>query len=140
MWFFWKNSHVFKLIRNLEHQLHHLEHEIHHLKKQVNHVQEELQQVHFLKEQIHQLSKKVKQLESLYDLVEKLEDQLLTGLTENPELEAFLKLKIGMKVRIETAGTSLQGIILVVGTDAVELREANGDLLIIPFSHINAVQ
>lgn len=140
MWFFWKNRHVYKSIRELEHQVHHLEHEVQHLKKQLHHVQEGLQQLHYLKEQILLLSEKIKKLEALELLVEQLEDQLLTGLTKNPELETFLKHKIGMKVRIETTGTSLQGIILAVAADAVELREANGDLVIIPFSHINSVQ
>lgn len=140
MWFFGKHGHLYKSIRELEHQLHHLEHQIQHLKKQMLHLEDELEQLEFLKEKVLRLAEKVKKLEELQPLVERLQEQILTGLTENPELEAFLKLKLGAKVQIETAGTSLQGTILAVARDAVQLRESHGDLVVIPFSHINSVQ
>ncbi|MEC0369308.1 hypothetical protein [Paenibacillus chibensis] len=140
MWFFWKNSPMYTIIRELEHQLRHLEHQIQHLKKQVHHLHEDMQELDVLKERIQRLSEKVKKLDELQATVQMLEEQVLTGLVANPELESFLKLKLGSKVRIETSGTSLQGTVIAVLKDAVQLREANGDLVVIPFSHINSVQ
>lgn len=87
-------------------------------------------QVEFLRQQTGELSKRVESLES----------QLLTGLTVNPELLQYFQARIGQQVRVNTTFVTLEGVVLAVAEDGVQLREASGDLVLIPFANITSVQ
>lgn len=68
-----------------------------------------------------------------------IQTELETGLIANPQMQATLTALEGQSVTLSTPGGSVTGTVTLVGTDAVELREANGDIVIIPFSKITTV-
>jgi uncharacterized protein YlxW (UPF0749 family) len=69
-----------------------------------------------------------------------LQTQIDSGVTPNPALQSFLQSKQGQTVTVSTPAGNVTGVVILVGTDAVEIRESNGDIVIIPFSKITAVQ
>jgi len=144
MTFFWNHKHWKIRIRQLHDQILHLSHELHHVKDDVRQIEtklnEHLWEWKELKEEIRRLARRIEELESLADRVARLEEEVMTGITDNPELHAYFAGKIGSEVRVDTASATLQGVVLTVAEDAVELRESGGDLLIIPFSRITSVQ
>lgn len=144
MWFFWSHKHWEKQIKHLQNQVSHLNHEMHHLKDGVRELEVKLSELQHnwghVKAEIIQLAKRVEKLETLPARIAELEEEISTGLTKNPELHAYLLHKVGSEVRLDTAASSLQGVVLAVADDAVEIREPGGDLLIIPFSKITSVQ
>ncbi|AEI40993.1 mechanosensitive ion channel domain-containing protein [Paenibacillus mucilaginosus] len=72
--------------------------------------------------------------------VAELREQVETGLFPQPELRAFLESKLGDTVSITLPDASLQGVVITVGVDAVQIREASGELVTIPLAQITAVQ
>jgi hypothetical protein len=57
----------------------------------------------------------------------------------NPIIE-LLESLVNTVVSIETDAGTVSGLLLLVGTDVIELREASGDIVLIPIASINAVQ
>ncbi|RIV17636.1 hypothetical protein D2Q93_15080 [Alicyclobacillaceae bacterium I2511] len=90
-----------------------------------------------LRDKLNKLEEKV---ESLKFRVESLESQLSSGLPDNPALQALFIGLQGQSATVTTAAGTLTGVVTVVGVNAVELTEANGDLLVIPYSKVTAVQ
>lgn len=92
---------------------------------------------------VRKLSRRVdalsEQVELLTDRVEELEDQVRTGLVIIPELIDFFNSRIGKSVQINTTFATLKGVVLATAVDAVQIREASGDLVLIPFSSITTV-
>lgn len=72
--------------------------------------------------------------------IEQLEAEVRSGIVVNPQLQQFLESKIGQYISISTSSVTVLGTVLAVGTDAVEIRETSGDIVIIPFSQISVVQ
>lgn len=93
--------------------------------------------VKMLTRQVELLSQETSQLT---ERVESLESQVLTGLTINPELTQFFEVRTGQKVRVSTTFVTLEGVVLATAEDGVQLREASGDLVLIPFANITSVQ
>jgi len=93
-----------------------------------------------LKELTRQVESLSQQTELLTETVESLENQLLTGLTINPELTQYFEVRTGQRVRVSTTFVTLEGIVLATAEDGVQLREDSGDLVLIPFSNITSVQ
>jgi ribosome maturation factor RimP len=62
-----------------------------------------------------------------------------SGLYPNPALEAQFTQSLNQSVTVVTPAGSITGTVIAVGTDAVELREANNDVVIIPYHQITAV-
>ncbi|ANA83207.1 hypothetical protein PVOR_22974 [Paenibacillus vortex V453] len=87
-------------------------------------------QVEFLSQQTGQLTERVESLES----------QVLTGLTIIPELIHYFEVRTGQQVRVSTTFVTLEGVVLATAEDGVQLREASGDLVLIPFANITSVQ
>lgn len=93
-----------------------------------------------LKELTRQVESLSQQTELLTEQVESLENQLLTGLTINPELTQYFEVRTGQRVRVSTTFVTLEGVVLATAEDGVQLREDSGDLVLIPFSNITSVQ
>ncbi|GIO96275.1 hypothetical protein J14TS5_13610 [Paenibacillus lautus] len=93
--------------------------------------------VQTLTRQVELLSQETSQLT---ERVESLESQVLTGLTINPELTQFFEVRTGQQVRVSTTFVTLEGVVLANAEDGVQLREASGDLVLIPFANITSVQ
>lgn len=55
-----------------------------------------------------------------------------------PGMFEFFEQRIGQTITIETNGGTVSGVILLVGTDVVQLQEPTGDLLLVLFDQINA--
>lgn len=81
-----------------------------------------------------------RQVEQLTERVESLENQLLTGLTINPELTQYFEARTGQRVRVSTTFVTLEGVVLATAEDGVQIREDSGDLVLIPFQNITTVQ
>lgn len=113
-----------KKIRELRHQVRKLEHKVDELRDRLRHDRRHLEH------QIHELQEQVR----------KLERQIASGQPDNPALQALFTSKEGQVVTVGTASATLTGTVTVVGTNAVELTESNGDILIIPYSQITSVQ
>lgn len=79
------------------------------------------------------------EIEEIEHRLRRIEAQLASGITPNPALGRFLESKLGQTVTISTPGGSVSGTVVLVGSDAVEIRENTGDIVIIPFSKITAV-
>ncbi|ANY75441.1 MULTISPECIES: hypothetical protein [Paenibacillus] len=90
-----------------------------------------------LSRQVELLSR---QTEHLTERVESLEDQVRTGLIIIPELIEYFGARIGQRVRVGTTFVTLEGVVLATADDGVQLREASGDLVLIPFTNITSVQ
>lgn len=67
-----------------------------------------------------------------------IQQALESGLISNPALEAFVTSKLNQIVTVTTPSGAITGTVVVIGTDAVELREINGDLVVIPYSKITS--
>lgn len=81
-----------------------------------------------------------RQTEHLTERVESLENQIRTGLVAIPELIGYFAARTGRKVRVGTTFVTLEGVVLATAVDGVQLREASGDLVLIPFTNITSVQ
>lgn len=75
---------------------------------------------------VESLNRKVRRLRRR---VESLENQLLTGLTV-----------IGQNVQVNTMFVTIEGVVVSVADDGVQLREASEDIVLIPFAKITSVQ
>ncbi|WP_426453030.1 mechanosensitive ion channel domain-containing protein [Paenibacillus sp. S-38] len=97
-----------------------------------------------LKQEVNQLRGELLELEGQWIAVTselaELREQLETGLFPQPELRAYLESKLGDTVSITLPDASLQGVVITVGVDAVQIRETSGELVMIPLSQIVAVQ
>lgn len=78
-------------------------------------------------------------ISALQQSVSSLETQIESGLTPNPQLQAQLTSLQGQPVTLTTPAGAVSGTVVLVGTDAVEIREANGDIVIVPYSKITTV-
>lgn len=93
--------------------------------------------VSHLRREVRELRSELHELEARVTLIE---EQLITGQRPNPDLQAFFTARLGQIVTVFTSSATLIGTVTEVGTNAVELTESNGDILIIPYSQITAVQ
>lgn len=97
-----------------------------------------------LRARIKQLEKQLEVLSDRVDVltarIEQLETEVRSGITANPQLQVFLESKIGQNISISTSSVTVLGTVLAVGHDAVELREASGDIVIMPFTKISVAQ
>ena len=136
--------------------------QIQQLRRQLNQLQGEVAQLQSrttvlesqnaqLQTQITQLQTQVNQLESqdaqlqtqitqLQTQVNQLQEQLQNGIIPNPALQSFFENEMGSAVTISTQGGTFTGVVTLVGPDAVQIREANGNIVIIPFAQITTVQ
>lgn len=76
---------------------------------------------------------------SVEQSISTIQTELETGLIANPQMQAALTTLVGKTATLTTSGGSVTGTVILVGTNAVELREANGDIVIIPFSKITTI-
>ncbi|RUT29658.1 hypothetical protein EJP77_14935 [Paenibacillus zeisoli] len=90
-----------------------------------------------LRREVKHLAKSVRHLTERLDEIER---NLASGLFPNPALQEVLQEKIGQTVTISTASATVEGILLTAGTDALEIRESTGDLVLIPYSRITVLQ
>ncbi|GAB6931542.1 hypothetical protein JCM10914A_55250 [Paenibacillus sp. JCM 10914] len=93
--------------------------------------------VRTLSRQVELLSQ---QTGELTERVESLESQVISGLPVIPELIHYFEVRTGQQVRVSTTFVTLEGVVLATADDGVQLREASGDLVLIPFSNITYVQ
>ncbi|KUO96282.1 hypothetical protein [Ferroacidibacillus organovorans] len=111
---------VRNIVRDLRVRIRHLEHEVRELEQENREIER----------QLHELRERVKRLEA----------QISSGQPANPALQALFTSKQGQVVTVSTASGTLTGTVTLVGTNAVELTESNGDILVIPYSKITGVQ
>ncbi|MCZ8520824.1 MULTISPECIES: mechanosensitive ion channel domain-containing protein [Paenibacillus] len=71
--------------------------------------------------------------------VASIREQLASGLFPQPELKAYLESKLGETVTVKLPDASLEGVVIAVGSDALQIREGSGELVTIPLSQIAAV-
>ncbi|USB32280.1 hypothetical protein [Paenibacillus sp. YPG26] len=90
-----------------------------------------------LRREVNQLARSVR---ILTERLDELEENLASGLFANPSLQENLQDKIGQTVTISTASATVEGILLTAGSDALEIRESTGDLVLIPYSRITVIQ
>lgn len=90
-----------------------------------------------LRREVKHLAKSVRHLNARLD---ELESNLASGLFPNPALQEVLQEKIGQTITVSTASATVEGILLTAGTDALEIRESTGDLVLIPYSRITVLQ
>ncbi|MBP2001347.1 hypothetical protein J2Z69_002390 [Paenibacillus shirakamiensis] len=88
----------------------------------------------------HKVRHLIEEVKELTARLNDLEDRLSSGVFPNPAIVAYLQDKIGQSIHISTASASLEGILVTVATDALEIRESTGDLVLIPFSRITVLQ
>ncbi len=125
---------------------------IHRLRKQVHALSHELhsqsQRLHTLEMRTHELGEEVRkdfrvlgvQISLLLLRVNKLQVEISSGMPNNKGLQAYFGARAGTSVTVTTAAGSLTGTVTAVGTNAVELTESSGDILVIPYSKIQSVQ
>lgn len=104
-------------VRKLQLEVHTLRHELRHTRRHLEH-----------------------QIEELRERVARLEAALAGGIPANPALQSLFTSKLGQVVTVSTASGTLTGTVTVAGTNAVELTESSGDILVIPYSQITGVQ
>ena len=118
------HSSLLKKFRELRHEFRELRHSINELRDEVR------QDKAHLENEIHELQV----------AVDSLQEQISSGQPNNPTLQSLFNSKLGQVVTVTVGSSTLTGTVTVVGTNAVELTESSGDVLIIPYSHISAVQ
>ena len=114
-------------IRQLRHQLNELQREVTQLQSRTTTLESQNAQ---LQSQINQLQTQVNQLQ----------EQLQNGIIPNPAMQSFFENRMGSTVTISTQGGTFTGVVTLVGPDAVQIREATGNIVIIPFAQITTVQ
>lgn len=72
--------------------------------------------------------------------VARLSAEVATGQPANPALQTLFNSSIGTTVTVTVASGALTGTVTAVGTNAVELTETDGDILIIPYSRITGIE
>jgi predicted RNase H-like nuclease (RuvC/YqgF family) len=87
-----------------------------------------------------QISKLQTQVANLQTQVANLQTELESDVTPNPALQSLLQSKQGQTVTVATPAGNVTGEVILVGTDAVQIQEPNGDIVNIPFAKITAVQ
>ncbi|GEM_PF-7121339 len=55
-----------------------------------------------------------------------------------PGLIEYFEQRIGQTVTVETNGGTVSGVVILVGTDVVQLHEPTGDLLLVLLDQVNA--
>ncbi|PWI57462.1 hypothetical protein [Sulfoacidibacillus thermotolerans] len=115
---------LLRRIHALREELRELRSELHHLQKEIRRDQ------HHLEEQIHSIQRELRRLRT----------SLESGLPANPALETYFSSRQGQIVTVTTSGGTITGTVTEVGTNAVLLTESNGDLVLIPYVKITAVQ
>lgn len=112
--------------------------EVHELARQLRIFKREtLAEEQRLQSEINQLQAQDANLQAQ---ISNLQTEIESGLTPNPALQSLLQSKQGQTVTVSTPAGNVTGEIILVGTDAVEIRESNGDIVIIPFTKVTAVQ
>ncbi|WDL95160.1 hypothetical protein [Alicyclobacillus sp. ALC3] len=146
------------LIRRLKHEFRHFKRtvereqaeqnrKIERLSHQVRHLYRDIEE---LREEIRRLQTRVAALEAaiavlqteiaaLQTEVATLRTEIESGIIPNPALQAYFESKLNQTVTVTTPDGNISGVVIVVGTDAVEIREAGGDIVIIPYSKVTAV-
>ncbi len=124
---------LLKKYEGLLHRLRHLREELHEVKESERSLKRD---IHHLQEQVEKLQK---QVATLHAQLQGVEIQLASGLTANPALQSLFTSLEGKTVTVTTPAGILSGTVLVVGTNAVELQESNGDIVIIPYSKVSSV-
>lgn len=76
----------------------------------------------------------------LTERVDDLERELASGIFPNPALQEALQDKVGQTVTVSTPSATVQGTLLTVTSDSLEIRETTGDLVLIPYSSITVLQ
>ncbi len=122
-----KAKHCVPLRYDVRKKIHAIRHELHELHTELHHIEKEL---HHQEEQLRALQREVRALKA----------ELASGLPANPALQSYFTSRQGQTVTIATSGGSITGTVTVVGTNAVELIESTGDIVVIPYAKINAVQ
>lgn len=111
-------------LRRLRHKLRHLEHELRELRHELHHDKAELEQ----------------QIQALGQALTALQAEVASGMPANAALQSLFTSKRGQVVTVTTAAETVVGTVTQVAVNAVELVQANGDIVIIPFAKITSVQ
>ncbi|GIP21177.1 DUF2642 domain-containing protein [Paenibacillus sp. J22TS3] len=75
----------------------------------------------------------------LTERLNELENDLESEIFPNPTLQAALQDKVGQTVTVNTASATVEGTLLTVTSDSLEIRESTGDLVLIPYSRITVL-
>ncbi|UOF90556.1 hypothetical protein LSG31_22315 [Fodinisporobacter ferrooxydans] len=116
------------------------------LKDKIHDLQHSLsEKFHDLEREISKLAKKFATLtQTVYQLQQQvigIQAEIVSGNPNNPVLQQFFQSRTGQTVTITTPAGTVTGTVLIAGTNAVELREtATGDIIIVPYSKVVAVQ
>lgn len=86
---------------------------------------------------VESLNRKIRRLSRR---VRSLENQLQSGLTNMPGFTEYFSNRTGQTVQVHTMFVTLEGVVVSTADDGVQLREASGDLVLIPFAKITSVQ
>lgn len=81
-----------------------------------------------------------REIRRLTQRLNSLENQLVSGLTVIPEFTKYFTNRIGQNVQIQTMLITLQGEVVSVADDGVQIRETSGDIVLIPFAKITSIQ
>ncbi len=111
-------------VRRLRHRLRHLEHEVRELGSELRQDKAELEG----------------QILALSQALAALQAEIASGMPANAALQSLFVSKTGQVVTVTTAAETVVGTVTQVAVNAVELVQANGDIVIIPFSKITSVQ
>ena len=129
---------LYSLIKKLRREFKHFKEKSEYEEREQN------RQISKLKREVELLEEKVNELQTdlvaLRVEVARLRTEVESGLTQNVVMQAYFQSQLNHTVTVSTPDGNITGVVVVVGTDAVELRETNGDIVIIPYSKITAVQ
>ncbi|MCL6452139.1 MAG: hypothetical protein K6T78_00765 [Alicyclobacillus sp.] len=122
----------------VRHDHHHEAKKLHELRRKLRHLR------HELKEDNRELRRLERifagRVATLQGEIAALRRVVESGLAPNPALQATFTARIGQTVTVTTPAGAVSGTVIAAGTDAVELREASGDVVVIPYAKITAVQ
>ncbi|MCF8567630.1 hypothetical protein LLE49_23200 [Alicyclobacillus tolerans] len=122
---------LLRLIKELERKFNYFKEESGHRERMQNRQIEKLnKEVDLLQSAVSQLNTELAQLRV----------EVYSGVMPNPGLQASFQSKLDQTVTVSTPDGNITGVVIVVGTDAVELRETTGNIVIIPYSQVTAVQ
>ncbi|MCI0184445.1 tektin family protein [Sulfoacidibacillus ferrooxidans] len=111
-------------------RIHTLRRELHELHKELHHID------HTLKRELHRQEEQMRDLQKELRL---MKNELASGLPANPVLQAYFTAYQHQVVTVTTGGGSITGTVTLVGTNAVEITESTGDIVVIPYGKIVSI-
>lgn len=111
-------------LRKLRHSLHNAEHDLRELRHEVHHNEREVEA----------------QIRDLQQALLVLQAEVASGTPANSALDSLFVSKLGQVATVATSLETVVGAVTQVAANAVELTQKNGDIVIIPFARVTAVQ